>query len=304
MIRTRARVTAIPALLAAGFLASIPGALKVAAEGEATPSSGDAWADLGLPELNLVFTPDAIDGIPESLEAGRYLLNIGGEPGPEDYALSAMIMQLPEGMTMDDAMAQAEGAADAPPAFYYDAVLAGGVGAVIPAGHTSATSIIDLTPGEWLIAGGQFSRPPVMLTVTGEMPADLPEPESNATLTMDEMTIELTDGALLVGENLIKSENIGAQPHFIEILMVPEGTTVENIDAAIQQEMGGTPEAEPLNLEEAMPGAFISEQSTGITAWASVTMEAGTYAAMCWVLDPETGMPHAMMGMYQVFVIE
>jgi hypothetical protein len=214
-----------------------------------------------------------------------------------------MIMQLPEGMTLDQAMEQAGANPDAPPAFYYEAVLAGGTGALVPAGQTSATSIIDLTPGEWVVAGGQLSRPPVMMTVTGEMPADLVEPETNATLTMDEMTIELTDGELVAGENLIKVENVGAQPHFIEIMAVPDGTTQGNIEAAIAVEMGGTPEGEPMDFEATIPAAYIGEQSTGITAWAAVSLEPGTYAAMCFVMDPETGMPHAMMGMHQIFVV-
>jgi hypothetical protein len=135
------------------------------------------------------------------------------------------------------------------------------------------------------------------------MPADLVEPETNATLTMDEMTIELTDGELVAGENLIKVDNIGAQPHFIEIMAVPDGTTRDNIEAAIAVEMGGTPEGEPMDFKATIPAAYIGEQSTGITAWAAVTLQPGTYAAMCFVMDPGTGMPHAMMGMHQVFVV-
>jgi hypothetical protein len=86
-------------------------------------------------------------------------------------------------------------------------------------------------------------------------------------------------------------------------MAVPDGTTRDNIEAAIAVEMGGTPEGEPMDFEATIPAAYIGEQSTGITAWAAISLEPGTYAAMCFVMDPETGMPHAMMGMHQVFVV-
>lgn len=306
-MRTRVRVTALPTLLVAGFLASIPGALKVAAQHDhGTPESGEnPYADLGLPELTLVQTADAIEGMPESLEAGRYLLTVSGEgePGPEDYAIGAMLLQLPEGLTLDAAMEQAGANPEAPPAFFYESVLAGGAGAIIPAGQTSATSVIDLPPGNWIVAGQALSRPPVPFTVTGEMPADLVEPPSTATITLDEMTIVLSAGELVAGDNLLKVENVGAQPHFVEFMKVPDGTTQANVEAAIQVDMGGTPEDEPVDMSAVAPVAYIGEQSTGTSVWTTIQLEAGTYAAMCWVPDPETGIPHAMSGMHEVFVV-
>ena len=53
-----------------------------------------------------------------------------------------------------------------------------------------------------------------------------------------------------------------------------------------------------------MPVAFTSDQSGGTVHWAVLSLEPGTYAATCWIPDPETMMPHAMMGMYNVFVVE
>lgn len=303
-MRTRARVTAIPAILAGGFLASFSGIGSVAAfTGRRIATIGANEA--GLPELRLVQTPDAIEGMPESLEAGRYLLHVEGEgePGPDDFVIGAMLLRLPDGMTLDEAMAKAGENPDMPPAFFYESVLAGGAGAVIPAGQTSATSVIDLPPGNWIVAGQALSRPPVPFTVTGEMPADLAEPESTATITLDEMSIEVSAGEIVAGDNALKIENVGAQPHFIEFMQVPDGTTRDNVEAAIQAEMGATPEAEPLDISQAMPVAYVGEQSSGTTVWTTVSLKAGTYAAMCWVSDPETGIPHAMSGMHQIIVV-
>jgi hypothetical protein len=311
-MNTRARVTAVPALIAAGAFASLPGILKTAAAQDATPASPvaaaevpGAWAALGLPEINLTVT-DTIQGMPESIEAGRYLLTVTGEAGPDDFAIGAVFMQLPEGLAFEDAMGQAAQSEDQVPAFFYESVFAGGAAALVPAGQTSATAIIDIAPGagQWIALDPSFTRQPVPFAVTGEMPADLPEPESNATLTTGEMYIEAAEGQLIAGENLVKVTNEGAQPHFIEMMKVPEGTTNDNVAAAIQMEMGATPEAEPLNFEEAMPAAYIADQSAGVTAWTAVTLEAGTYAVTCWIADPETGMPHAMLGMHNVIVVE
>jgi hypothetical protein len=307
-ITSRARVTAIPAVALAAAFASVPGVLKAAAS-QATPSPVTAvpaaWAGLGLPELNLTIA-DAIAGVPESIEAGRYLVTISGEPGPDDFAIGAVFMQLPEGLAFEDAMAQAAEATEDVPAFFYESTFAGGAAALVPAGQTSATAIVDLAPGagQWIALDPSFTRQPVPFAVTGEMPAELPVPESGATFAMGEMYIEVAEGELVAGENLVKVVNEGAQPHFIEVMSVPEGTTNENIAASIQMEMGATPEAEPLNFEEAMPAAYIPEQSTGVTAWHALTLGAGTYAVVCWITDPETGMPHAMLGMHNVVVVE
>lgn len=308
MISNRTRITAVPALVATGLVASLPFALKAAAHQDAASPEATAvsnpFADLGLPEINLTLTAEAVEGMPESVEAGRYVLTVGGEPSEEDFALGAMFLQLPEGLSLEDAMAQAGENPDMPPAFYYESVLAGGKAAMVAIGETSAVSVIELTPGEWLVAGQQLSRPPVPFTVTGEMAADAAEPESTVSMEMGEMYFELTEGSLVAGENIIKLTNAGAQPHFVEVMGVPEGTTNDNIEAVIAQEMGGTPEAEPLDFEQTMPVAYLSEQSAGVTSWAPLTLEAGTYAVMCWVADPETGMPHAMMGMHDVYVVE
>lgn len=309
-MNTRARVTAVPALLAAGAFATLPGLLKSAAahQDHATPAAAAevpaAWADLGLPEINLTIG-EAIEGMPESIEAGRYLLTVSGQPGPEDYAIGASFLQLPEGLAFEDAMAQAAEAEDVPP-FFYESVFAGGAAAMAAAGATSASAVVDLAAGagQWIVLDPSFSRAPLPFAVTGEMPADLAEPESNATIGMGEMYIELNEGSLVAGENLIKLVNEGVQPHFVEVMGVPDGTTNENVAGAIEAMMGATPSAEPFDIDAAMPAAYLPEQSTGVTAWHAVTLDAGTYVVICWITDPETGMPHAMLGMHNVFVVE
>lgn len=306
-MNTRTRVTAIPTLLAAGAFASLPSMLTTVAaqhaHGDATPAASQ-WGALGLPTLDLNYTTEAIDGMPESIEAGRYLVTVHGEPTEEDWGFGTLFVRLPDGLTFDAAMAEAGANPDAPPAFYYESVLAGGPVLLAATGASSATGIVDLPPGEWFVAGSALSQPPVQFTVTGELPADLPEPKSNVTFTTSEMAIDQTAGKLVVGENLIRVDNAGEQPHFIEFQKVPDGATLENIEATLQMEMGGTPESEPLDFANITVVGVSNDQSTGTSTWVTMQLEAGTYTALCFVADRETGMPHAYMGMYTVFTVE
>jgi hypothetical protein len=97
-MNTRARVTAAPALLAAGAVVSLPGFLKVAAASQASPAAAEvaAWSELGLPELELHFTSTEATGMPESVEAGRYLVTIHGEPTPGEGAFGTLFLQIPK----------------------------------------------------------------------------------------------------------------------------------------------------------------------------------------------------------------
>lgn len=307
MVSTRSRITSIPVLAAGMFAASLPLSLKALAQ-DASPEPvavANPFADLGLPEIELEFTSTEVTGMPESIEAGRYLVIIHGQPTPEEWAFGPMFLQLPEGTTMDDIMAIDPSTLEGPPEFYYNSLIAGGPVILASSGATTAYGVVDLPAGEWFVSGSGMSQPPSPFTVTGEMPADLAEPEAGVTLTIGEMVIEQSDGTFVVGENLVKVENVGAQPHFVELSKVPDGTTVENIEATIAGFMGGTPEAEPLAEEDFAAVGFSNEQSGGTAQWATMTItEPGTYAAMCWIPDPETMMPHAAMGMYTIIEIE
>lgn len=301
-LTTRTRITAIPTLLATGAFASLAGPLAAFAR-QATPvgvvAAPDAWTGLGLPELNLTVGAEGVTGLPESIEAGRYLLTVHGEPPSESAPGGVMFLQLPEGMTLDDAMAA--DSSEGPPDFFYDALVPGGA-MITEAG--SSVSIIDLPPGEWVVADSRLTTMPVIVPATGEMPADLPEPESNATFALGEMFIELSEGSLHAGENLIRIVNDGDQPHFVDFNRLPDGTTNEQIAATIEGEMSGTPGADAIDVNDVVFVTSSGDQSSGTTMWMQLTLEAGTYAGICWFPDRETGMPHAAMGMHMVFEVE
>ncbi len=314
--------------LMAALLLLIIGATPAAARQDATPTSG--LADLGLPGLDVTVTADAFEGIPDQLEAGRYLVTVSAAEDTE-FGGGVDFIQ-PAGVSAEEFLAALSGPPDesgvgaagtpmagmaegtpaaggepegGPPAFLFESTFAGGTSAM--AGQT-AQVVLDLTPGEWIAWAGdpEAAQQPVVLEVTGEMPADLPEPAAGATLTMSEYAITVSEGALATGSQVVKVENIGAQPHFIFVAKVPDGLTAEQIEAVLEEErqaeMTGTPPAySDFNPDEdAVPVGSSGTQSTGTAQWISLDLEPGTHVLICFFPDISDGVPHAYKGMYTI----
>lgn len=303
-------------------------ALLAAVAPASARQEGSGLADLGLPELDVAVTADAFEGIPDQLEAGRYLVTIAAAEDTEEGGGVAFIQ--PAGMTAEEFLGALSGPPDetgvgtaatpmpasedtpaegdemgAPPPFIFESTYAGGTFAM--AGQ-SAEVVVDLTPGEWIAWADDPEAPqePIAFAVTGEMPTDLSEPASSATLTMSEMEITVSEGALTAGQQIVKVENLGAQPHFIVMFKGPDGFTEEQaavvLDEEMQAEMTGTPPAySGINPEEdLMPVAFTATQSTDTALWLSLDLEPGTYGLVCFFPDIADGTPHAYKGMYAV----
>jgi hypothetical protein len=300
---------------------------------DATPAAS-AFGDLGLPTLDVTVTADAYEGIPESLEAGRYLVTVTVGEGAGEFGGGVAFVQPPDGMSVDEFVAASLAPPDesgvgavaatpidgveaspvggdeetgGPPAFVFDATYAGGAYAF----DGSSEVILDLTPGEWVAWADDSEAPqePVIFEVTGEIPADLVEPESAATITMGEYVIEVTEGELTSGSQVVRIDNVGAQPHFIGWFLGPDGMTEEQIQVVLdeeqQAEMTGTPAAySGINPEEdVMPVVFTATQSPNTSIWITVDLEAGTHALLCFFPDLSDGMPHAYYGMYTVIEV-
>lgn len=300
-------------------LSFILGSPSVVAAQDATPDAASPFAGLGLPTLDIAATPDGLEGFPEQLDAGRYHVrftvgeDVEGGSGFETIQPTGMTAAEflaaaagPEdgGATPDTAMAASPAAAAPDP--FQTATWAGGASA--GPGQT-AEVVFDLTPGEWIAVpqGGE----PVVFEATGEMPADLPEPESAATLTMGEYIIEVTEGELTTGSYVVRIDNIGAQPHFIGWVQAPDGLTAEQVETVLAEEadaqMTGTPAAySGVNPEEDFTDVtFTGNQSTGTSQWVYVQdIQAGTHLLICFFPDAGDGRPHAYHGMYTIVEIE
>jgi hypothetical protein len=295
---------------------------------DATPGPSAAFAGLDLPTLDVTVTASAFEGVPDTLEAGRYLVSVTASEDTGEFGGGLAFVQPPSGMTADEFLAMmmgppdesgvgavaatpVEGAEASPaatggmPEAVFTAHYAGG--AYAEAGQT-AQVVLDLGPGEWIAWADDPEAPqtPVVFEVTGEMPADLAEPESGATITMGEYVIQVTAGALTAGPQVVRVDNIGAQPHFIGWYLGPDDMTAEQIqvvlDEEMQAEMSGTPVAySDLNPEEDLtPVAFTATQSMGTSQWIAVDVPAGMIGLVCFFPDIAEGIPHAFLGMFTV----
>jgi hypothetical protein len=296
---------------AAAALALLPSRSLVAAQ-----EAGD-FASLGYPELKVTITDTGYEGIPASLPAGRYLLtataNASGQTSPDQQPPTvAFLSPTPAGMSAADFLQQfapspgaspeaggGEGGGDQPlPLAVYQMKFAGGV-LVLP-GQTDQ-AVVDLTAGEWIAWGDDPAgrQQPVVLTVTGDFPADVAEPAADITATLVDFAITL-EGSLTAGKHVIKVQHHGAQPHFLELDKGPDTMTKEQVQAAIAGEMSGTPAAGGLSENDLQPVFYSPTQSIGTTTWHHVELTTGTYLAACFFPTAGTGAPHAANGMIEV----
>lgn len=291
-MNTRMRVRAIPVLLASSLgISMFGGPAKILAK---------SLQPTGYDEITLKVEEDGVTGMPESVAAGRYLVKVSGpepgEMGPSGF----IIMQPPDGMTPEDIYESVQAAKDGPPEWYLDAHWGGGF---TLAQGTEGWAILDFTPGAWMVTTPFGTTLPVAFEVTGEFPTDVAAPDANVAMDAFEMDFKVTSGAFVAGDNIVTFHNSGTQLHFVDVMKVPDGTTEEQVEGLFNFFMTGTPEPGSLQEADGVPVFTSADMSPDVSQTIPVTMEAGSYLFSCWVPDPTTGMPHAMMGMHELITI-
>jgi hypothetical protein len=89
-------------------------------------------------------------------------------------------------------------------------------------------------------------------------------------------------------------------PHFMLILPVKAGTTDDQVQIALNDPTLTGPPAFAVEG----PSGGNDVVSPGYSLQVTYDLPAGTYVLLCFVADEETGMPHAVMGMHKVVVLE
>jgi hypothetical protein len=247
--------------------------------------------------------------------SGVGLLQLPAELTADDFlALIASLAATPVATPTDGGAAPspedaagAEAGGMGPPPWYYTTRLAGGPYA-LPG--QSGAAVLELTAGEWILWGESpdAPQPPVAITVTGEAPADEPVPTADVTIEMVDHAFTVSP-ELVAGPQVIELVNTGEQPHFLDLSRVPDGTTVEDALAlfAAFEAMMADPQATPagsLTPDELEFVLSTGDQSAGVTTWYTADLAPGTYVLICFVPDPESGLPHAMLGMTQIVEVE
>ena len=244
------------------------------------------------PTLTVTLTDGGIEA-PEELEAGYYTLEVVNESEIPEDMVDVSVDRLKEGATMDDAIAATE------------ALLASfqGEGDQVEAIRNltqhlealSATSmpagIFELTPGQYLI--GQ--RGPALhttLTVT-EAETQATPPEPDLTVNMLEFAFTIPD-EVEPGEQLWEVQNVGEQVHHMILIKILEGRTFEDVMSFMETEEGEPP------FEDI---GYTAVLSPNVSNYVAYDLEPGSYVALCFLPDYETGQPHVMLGMIDTFTV-
>ncbi|MBA2759592.1 MAG: hypothetical protein H0U38_07860 [Chloroflexia bacterium] len=295
-MNTRTRVTAIPALLAAGAFASLPGVLRGAAAQEATPEAGASLlSEFGFPEITITIENGEVT-VPAEVQAGRVLIayeNIG------DESSHPILMQPPAGVSADQMMADLGPEAMEPPEWFLDATFPGFVGETLP-GETSY-AVVDLLPGTHLVLDN--APFPFEVVPSDATPAAEQVPEADGVVRLFEMGFEFSE-PLEPGRQVWEITNSGDLPHELLLIRSSAPVTPEQIiELFMSEDENATPVGGGPSLADIEPVGGLGWLSPGATAWTEVDLEPGTYAAVCFVFDPETGMPHLMLGMVDTFTV-
>ena len=271
--------------------------LSVVSAQEATPGATSAAA--GYPALHVRATDNALE-MPAAVPAGRYLLTLenassglaGAYPLRQPEGLDAAAMQA----GIQEALASPEGRV---PDWFYEVAAVGGPFAP-PDGPGQV--IVDLEPGAYgVLNPGNGIVAALEVTAAGATPIPATEPTAAVAVEMREYAYVGIPERVAPGQQVWRVTTTGEQPHELALLRVPAGTTFDQIMTVLTTPPDATPQPSGLAFTDLIPVGGVGYLSPGRTAWAVLDLAPGRYAALCFVPDRETGMPHAVMGMVAVF---
>jgi hypothetical protein len=176
----------------------------------------------------------------------------------------------------------------------------GGPGTTDP--HNASEVTLDLKPGTYALVcfiAGEDGVPhiakgmlkPITVTESSSLAA---APEIKGTFTMKDFSFDMPD-TLPVGEANYRVVNSGAQEHELNVVKLAPGKSAQDL----------------LAWEKAPAGPPPFESAGGINAFSAngsgymkLSLQPGTYVAVCHVPDPASGVPHIHLGMYKQFTVK
>jgi len=234
---------------------------------------------------------------PDTIQSGMTTIVLHND-GPSLHHL--MLVRLDSGKTVADlktAFADLKPGLDMPPAW---AVPSGGVNPPMPGSDTQATLMIK--PGNYAVVC-VVDVPDHVLHVDKGMIKSLtvvPSTTPSAPAPKSDMTLALVDFAFApstpftAGHHVVKVVNNGKQPHEFELIKLGPGKTMDDLAKWGQTFQGPIPGT---SLGGAAPMA------PGDVEYVSLDLTPGNYAALCFVVDPASDMPHLAKGMVLPFTI-
>lgn len=282
----------------------------VSAQEMVSAHSDEIISTLGYQDALVTASPDDVSA-PDALDAGYTLVTLSGD---DVYVAYLDIVQfsaaLDEAAAVEQALAA--GANDMPQAGW---TYFGGTNTPNP-GET-ASFVIDLAPGDYHWAASYYVPDQDAEEFMNLIPFTVTEAGADATPTAGApeaaVTLEMTDDFQYIvspdpvptGPHIWELTNTGTDhAHHVVIFGTPEGVTARDIISEFNSLFAGTPPAgEPL-IAQFVGAGYAALQSGGQTTWSEFNFAPGSYAVICFILDPETGRPHFLDGMVTTFTVE
>lgn len=173
-------------------------------------------------------------------------------------------------------------------------------GAVVASGRTQRV-YVDFEPGTYVITGaeaGADAPVPHYLTVTVTSGPAAQAPAADLELHLADFAFDFPD-TLPAGAQLWHVQNTGAQTHLAALFKLQPGKTQDDLLAWFES-MGPSGPAGPPPADD---GGMVDAISPDQSFYIAMDLEPGTYVAVCFMPDTETGQPHLMKGMVQSFTV-
>jgi hypothetical protein len=266
----------------------------------------------GYPTVTVRLTDDAILA-PEEVAAGPTVLVVENE---EEDPGHAFFLRVPDEVSDAElASTLSSGSvAEETPDWFWNADFLGNADRATT--EQPAVALVGIEPGRYVV--GDPYRPVTefaQFTVPAPALASTNLPESDLSVELFEMGFSLPE-VIQGGPQLWEVKNTGAMLHEIAIFPVPENATPEQVQEAISAELaaefGGDP-AETRATIDALGdewAGWSSDLQAGVgvispqaASLAQVDLEPGTYGAVCFIPEPNSEIPHLMLGMTNVFEV-
>jgi hypothetical protein len=270
---------------------------EIAAQEAPPDTPGSALAALGYPELLVRVNDDDFEMPETTIMAGRTLVRLENV-GEESW--HGFMLQVPEGVTDEQVVAELGPEAEAPPPWLFEAIYPGFPGETPP--DQTSLALVDLSPGRYLVLSDTVQTFEVVGDVaTPGSTSEAEGPMVDGTVRLFEFNFEFSE-TVAAGRQLWAVTNTGEQPHELLLARSPEPVTTKQVmELMASPSEEATPTGGGPSFDDFEPVGGIGWLSPGVIAWTEVDLVPGAYVALCFVFDPETGMPHVAMGMVDVF---
>lgn len=164
-----------------------------------------------------------------------------------------------------------------------------------------ADSVVELVPGEYLILsvgvneeGRSHTELGIHTTLTVvEGPGQADAPAADVTVDMSDFAFSIPD-EVAAGRQVWEVVNVGEQVHHMELLKVREGSSLDEVMSFLETEEGEPP---------VDPFAYVPILDSRERNFLPLDLAPGSYVALCFLPDYETGQPHVALGMVDAFSV-